>query len=87
LAARHSLEAIIEQVFRFLRDRAAEKVRSPAIIVTRFAKGYTPGPVLAGDKLTDLYRRHCWREEDDPDSAAALRARYVPAEYAGIIQG
>ena len=87
LAARYSLEAVIEQVFRFLRDRAAGKVRSPAIIVTRFAMGYTPGPVLAGDKATDLYRRHFWREEDDPDSEAALRARYVPAGYEDVIIG
>ncbi len=87
LAQRHSFEEIRAQGFRFLRDRAAGAVRSPAVITSRLQKRWAAGPVLADDKRSDLWRRHCWDENVDPVSGDNLRRKYIPDEFEGIILG
>jgi hypothetical protein len=78
LARKYPLRVIAEQVFRFIRDRAAGSVRSPAVIPARFAKQYAPGPVLSADKQSELWRRHFY--DADPvtgDTAEDLVRRYA----------
>lgn len=89
LATRHTWEELRGQVFRFVRDRAAGTVRSPAIIATRLKRAYPPGPVLAEDRTTDLWRRHCPDEVADMwgNTADDLRRRYIPPSYEGVILG
>lgn len=81
MAQRHSLETIREQVFQFLRDRQAGKVRSPAVIVTRLERGYQAGRIQEADRASPVWGRH-WTEEDE---AEERRRRYVPDEYADVI--
>lgn len=81
LAQRHSLETIREQVFQFLRDRQAGKVRSPAVIVTRLERGYQAGRIQEADRASPVWGRH-WTEEDEERE---IRRRYIPDEYADVI--
>lgn len=80
LAQRHSLETIREQVFQFLRDRQAGRVRSPAVIVTRLERGYQAGRIQEADRASPVWGRH-WTEEDEERE---IRRRYIPDEYADV---
>jgi hypothetical protein len=91
LATRHGFELLQAHAFRFVRDRAAGSVRSPAIIATRLKREYAPGPLLAEDRTTELYRRHCASDDGFDEitgmTTADRRRMYCPPEYEGIILG
>ena len=79
IAQRHSLATVREQVFQFLRDRQAGKVRSPAVIVTRLERGYQAGRVQESDRASPVWERH-WTEEDEQEH---LRRKYSVENFFG----
>jgi hypothetical protein len=87
LAVEHPFGAVRDQVFRFVRDRAAGAVRSPAIIKTRLTRGFSAGPVLESDRQTALWARHTTEAEEAKEAAEEIRRRYAPDEYRNIILG
>lgn len=86
-AERHPFRAIAAQVFRYLRDRDARKVRSPGCIPQRLARpDMFPAEMEIDDFDRDLWLRHA--SDDDLEwGQGAARRKYIPNEYADIILG
>lgn len=87
VAERYGFREIAAQVFRFLRDRNAGSVRSPGCIPQRLAKrGQFAAEMEIDDFETDLWRRHA-SDADLEWGAGAIRRKYLPDAYRGIIMG
>lgn len=86
-AERFGFVEIAAQVFRYLRDRAAGKVRSPGCIPQRLARaGQFAAEMEIGDYEHPLWLRYASEAEAGLQSQA-IRRKYIPDELSDIILG
>lgn len=86
-AAEHRFEYLLRQVCTWRRDLNAGRVTGPGALIHRVKHGFGC-TITNADCATALYRRHMPNvPEDDEDSEAARRRKYLPDEYADIIIG
>lgn len=77
LAAGYELEDIQRQVFAWLRDMAAGRVRSAGALINRIRKGFSARLVSDEEKQSELWRRHF--------PAETTASRYFDGEYDELI--
>ena len=81
LAAEHSFEWLLRQVFAWRDDIVAGRVDSAGALVNRIDRNYGPGQLTERDRASPLYQRHVSEDEQ----RAVEAGKYTPAEYEGII--
>ncbi len=80
-AVLHPFDAIRAQAFRYLRDHAAGKARSPGCIPQRLAQPQRfPAAVSESDRASPLWQRHHTEAETYELEAAERRAKYLISE-------
>ncbi len=82
LARVHAFPWLLRQVFAWRRDLEAGRVSGPGALVSRCDRHFSAGELTERDRASPLYRRYV----SEADEAEERRRRYIPDEYADLIE-
>lgn len=81
LAQANSFEWLLRQVFTWKDDIEAGRVDGAGALVNRISRKFPPRELTEKDRASPLYQRHVTEDEQ----RAIVTRKYVPAEFADVI--